>query len=242
MQPVNILTAIFKLPVSFDEVQPFRKSVTKLISHKRDFFQNKGIPTDLFHNHNEATGKTLNRYPLIQYKSIGGKAAITGIDSGAEALNLLIKDGRKNTLYIQAGDNKMLTFEILHTEKQRHRFSILKKDREYRLEKWLPMDDERFTAWEKAGTLKKRCSILDECLIQQISRLLSSVGFEKQEKIEANVTNIWYCYWQHEFRWSKLCFNISFSSNVDLPLEAGIGQVPSIGFGRILVNQSKNQI
>jgi hypothetical protein len=91
MTKIKTLTIQFNTPLKRRELPLFRGAIIAAIS----------TGNILFHNHNE--GSTLRyAYPLIQYKRIGGKAAIVCIEEGVEAIgelltipNLCVNIGKK---------------------------------------------------------------------------------------------------------------------------------------------------
>ena len=79
MTKIKTLTIQFNTPLKRRELPLFRGAIIAAIS----------TGNILFHNHNE--GSTLRyAYPLIQYKRIGGKAAIVCIEEGVEAIGELL--------------------------------------------------------------------------------------------------------------------------------------------------------
>lgn len=86
MHSFQTLTAIFNIPLQEHEAIDFKKPVCAAIHDLRESGQTDGVATDLFYNRDEETGNAENRYPLIQYKSVSGRAAVTGINEGAHAL------------------------------------------------------------------------------------------------------------------------------------------------------------
>jgi hypothetical protein len=233
MKSTEIFTVIFNLPVQPGQVQAFRKAMTHLVSKWRTKLTKAKIATDLFHNHDEKTGKNLNRYPLVQFKQLGRRGAMTGIGKGADAVKEFSRLAANEEPEIVLNGQRC-RLSIHKTEvQQEHDFKTNRKMIKYRMRKWLPMDDEFFRKWEKTGKLSKRVDILDECLHRQVSRFITDVCKKEIKDLKTHLTDISNTGWTEEYHFRKMYFDVIFECNVSLPHEVGIGQVPSIGFGRI---------
>ena len=79
---IRTLTIQFDTEISFKEIPLFRGAVLRSLGDKANL---------LFHNH---TGESSFRYsyPLIQYKCLGGKAAITCVEEGVDIIGQLITE------------------------------------------------------------------------------------------------------------------------------------------------------
>jgi len=73
---IRTLTVLYNTEISNKEISLFRGAVLKSLGDKANV---------LYHNH---TGEETFRYsyPLIQYKRINGKAAITCVEEGADII------------------------------------------------------------------------------------------------------------------------------------------------------------
>ena len=74
MKIIKTLIIRFANPIRSKEIPFFRGAVIQSLEQKNI----------LFHNHTENGFRY--SYPLIQYKSLGGKAAIVCVDNGTEAI------------------------------------------------------------------------------------------------------------------------------------------------------------
>lgn len=236
---VTIKTIIFEgIPLKFAEIDYLRKAICSVISKLRTSLLQFYVAPDLFHNHDEISNKNINRYPLIQYKVINGKAAITGINQGAYAIKVLLQlllipqNKPFNAIHINGRDATLVNSTNLRSQK--HSFSLLDEPKEYRIENWLPLEDDRYSVWKDSLDMNERLAVLNECLPRQIALLLQGAGYDDELRYRAVLSGIDKTGWLKEFKVNKLAFDCTFSCNLDLPTEVGIGQVPSIGFGRIL--------
>lgn len=207
------------------------------------------INTELFFNRDEETGKSENRYPLIQYQSINGKAAITGINEGAEALQLLFQvlDKRENHAFcikhLITEQNRISLRDYNKAQFTAHDISLLRSKRDYIVKDWLPLDSHRYKNWAADGSLGLLTEILDECLPRQISRMLEAVGLTRRMAFLADCSMILATKpLVQVYREKKLPFDCVIRTNLDLPTDIGIGQVPGIGYGRVLPFNTKQYL
>lgn len=235
---MKIRTLIFNVPLQLIEVPYFRKAITSLVSKLRTQLQNSGVNTDLFHNHDEITGKPINRYPLVQYKTESGYAAISGIKEGADAvqalLDLLSKKENEKMLNHLHLHGKSISFALLSNHEYEYNVVVSDKLKNYKISDWLPFEEERYTAWSESLSLEHRVSLLNEALPRQISNFLTGLNFTEEISYTAFIDTVDKTEWLKEFNVHKLAFDCSFWSNLELPDGIGLGQVPSIGFGKIV--------
>jgi hypothetical protein len=69
--------------------------------------------------------------------------------------------------------------------------------------------------------------------MKQIAFFLKGIGYDRDLTYKATITDITATNWLKEFNVHKLAFDCRFHCNLSLPEDIGIGQVPSIGFGRV---------
>jgi Cas6b C-terminal domain len=237
MHPITITNIIFDIPAnSVEDIITFRKPVSGIIRHWKQYFEHAGVATDYFHNHDEKTGHTINRYPLIQYHTIEDKIGITGINEGATALQLLSLLLKENDLPegVHYKGRKKLDWKGHTVETKEHVIKLTDTLSEYVIFDWLPLEDERYALWEEMLSLQDRITLLDEALPRQISKFLNGVSIPFSVSFTAFVSNILATESKiKEYNFRKLPFTCTFRCNIALPEGIGIGQVPSIGFGRI---------
>ena len=82
VKSIRTLTVFYDTEISVKEIPLFRGAVIKSLGDKANV---------LYHNH---TGEKTFRYsyPLIQYKRLNGKAAITCVEEGVDLVGQLLSD------------------------------------------------------------------------------------------------------------------------------------------------------
>src|ERR1035437_1877211 len=239
MDTITILTAIFDIPLGINEAVDFKKPVCAAIHDLREDGQTDDIEIELFYNRDEETCNSENLYPLIQYKSINGKAAITGINEGEVALKaILFLLGKENNREL----NKRFLFNkqnpidltAYKSYPSTHQLKLLPYKKQYHIKDWLPLDTHRYKAWMASQELKTLVEILDECLPRQISKMLNGIGYQYSLPFVAHTASILSTKEQIQIYYEqKMPIDCIFYCIIDLPPDIGIGQVPGIGYGRI---------
>lgn len=196
--------------------------------HKlRGYFANKfGKDSDLFHNH-DTDGKTIYRYPKIQYKVINGSPMIIGIEDGAQ---LIIE----RFLGISHLEIDGLTIPTEHKNMKSRDVTIGVESALYTydfLTPWLALNSKNYQKFQRVDA-KEQKSMLESIIIRNMQSFFSSIRyFEKQrmmvsldlQEISVNFKNE-----------SMTGFKGKFTTNVQLPNYIGLGKSVSRGFGTIL--------
>lgn len=240
MHTINILTTIFNFPIALQDAVHLKKAISSAIHDLREKGETNGIATDLFYNRDDETGNSENRYPLIQYTSVNGKAAITAINEGAQALgavlSLLHKESNRpfNKKFLITKQNPIDLSDYTLLPLKKHKIELLTGKHQYLVKDWLPLDTNRYKAWTASGELKMLAEILDECLPRQLSNMIEGVGYPYSFPFITHTCSILTTKEKIQvYEEKKIPFDCTFYCNVRLPDGIGIGQVPGIGFGRI---------
>lgn len=222
MTTIKTLTIKFNTPLQRTEIPLFRGAIIA------------AIPSNniLFHNHSDNGFRY--RYPLIQYKRIGGKAAIVCISDGVEAIGelLTIPD-----LCVNIG-KKNIELRIEYVEAEEVEIEKSETCIDYQLRDWLALNEINYALFLETDALITRIKMLERILVGNILSFLKGIGVRidyplkpmiKEYKIN-NITN---------FKHIKLTsMDIDFSINIMLPNQIGIGKHSSIGAG-ILTRKNK---
>ena len=227
MTKVKTLTIQFDTPLRRSELPLFRGAIIAAIPSSNI----------LFHNHD---GTTLRyAYPLIQYKRIGGKAAIVCIDEGVEAVGELFAANENRKLKI--GETKrefsLERINALQTEVQCWDTCF-----DYQIRDWLPLNETNYKGFIENDSLIERMKMLEKILIGNILSFAKGIGIRVIPKIEVSITSMENI---REVRYKHIplrCMDIQFKSNISLPNFIGLGKHSSVGFGIITRNNHKKNI
>jgi hypothetical protein len=207
----------FDLPLERRDIAGFRAAVARAA----------GLEHDLFHNH-DADGAVQYRYPVVQYRSERGQAAIVGIDAGGMAMfewfsrfeGPLLWNDAEHPLRIRRMNVSEHAIQFNHDEPHT-----------YRLYQWLPLDQKRYRDWMALPDLKTRAEVLDRTLVAHILTFCRAVNWRLPERLEANIASIGATYRTQLLGNHLVALDVTFRSNLRLPAHIGLGKGVSHGFG-----------
>lgn len=217
---IRTLTVFYKTNIKDNEVHLFRGAVIKAMSDRANV---------LYHNH---TGeKTLRfSYPLIQYKCLNGKAAITCVEEGTDIIGQFFTETTE-PLMIGHRQTKLEVEKII-PEKTIIQVSSLQES--YELHQWLPLNSKNYERYLHTESLVEKIQILEHVLAGNILSFLKGVNIHLEEHFELQITDITK---QHVITYKKvklMAFDIKFKANITLPSYIGIGKNASIGNGILI--------
>lgn len=201
----------------------------------------QGRTDDIWHNHELDNGKTIHRYPSIQYKIWKHQFAIVALPYAEDSFFELIK---KMPLKISG----FPVIDMLRVEKFPLHIGLQPHPIRYRCDNWLPMDSDYFKLYQAlcaelnepvgkpyidhpvlltflAGILKEQLHKQAYSLGVSIDPTLLSVAISEQP-LKHSLVNV------SSMRWSKMS-SLEFEVNLDWPSHLGIGKRTSIGFGML---------
>lgn len=213
---MRLLHLVFDLPLERRDIAGFRASVARAA----------GLEQDLLHNHRE-DGSVQYRYPLVQYRSERGNAAIVGLDAGGMAIyewfngcgGRLLWNEQEHPLRIQRLDMREYPLQY-HDE-----------PRTYRLGQWLALNQQHYREWAELPELSARAAMLDRVLVAHILTFCRAVNWRLPERLEANVSSITSTYRTRLLGNDMVAFDLDFRCNLMLPPHIGLGKGVSHGFG-----------
>ena len=219
---IRTLTVIYNTEISNREISLFRGAVIKSLGDKANV---------LYHNH---TGDETFRYsyPLIQYKRINGKAAISCVEDGADIIGQFLTETSEP---LMLGDRET-TFEVEKVLPEKVDVGICETPISYSLHNWLPLNSKNYGQYKDTESLVEKIQILERVLVGNIFSFLKGVGIRLDEKIEISITDITNQKLINYKQVKLMAFDIEFKANITLPSYIGIGKNASIGNG-ILMRQ-----
>jgi hypothetical protein len=211
-----------------------RTTINALYNQNKGRLKSEGIQTDLFHDHDENTGKQIVRYPLIIYHVIGNEFYITGINVGKNAVEELIRPYDRP---VEVNKDLMIRFDLFREEEIEIKNTRSKQ--KYILTDWLPFSSGSFKLYAEKPTLIEKIKFLEERLqIHIVKDLGKFLGFDlsktrvsilevddfKRPRIHLRVNRF-----RHDFQ----PFTILFEANVIFPDFITLGNGKAFGYGRI---------
>jgi hypothetical protein len=216
---VKVLTIQFENELSPKDVSAFRGAIINRVNREHV----------LFHHHLSDT-EVLFNYPLIQYKSIGGKSAILCLaDATEEAYRIF--SGRDK--YIQVRDRKfeLITSSIEFKTRSLQLFPDLKFS--FALVNWLALNQKNLGVFNSIQNPLERVQMLEKILIANILAFAKGVEWTITESINVLIEEVRD---QRIVRFKGIpiiAFDVVFKVNIDLPLYLGLGKSASHGYGMI---------
>lgn len=182
----------------------------------------------LFHNHlNE---KYRYSYPLIQYKLLENRAAIVCVEEGCDAAGRYLNNfsseirlGREMVRLVLDSSAESVTPTGIDTEMHH-----------YRLQRWLPFNENNYGQWLATESLTERTELLERILIGNILSFGKGTGIQFQDEIKCILTDIHKQYYATYKDVRLMAFDISFKANIILPKEIGLGKGAGTGHGILL--------
>lgn len=214
-----------------DEIEIFRLVLPEIGLKMRDGHKLRGFVAKVFAEHDEFHNHDINgqiyRYPLIQYKVVGGIPHIIGLKQGADKLlqledelNELILDNREIPLF-----EKKITFG---TEP----FGCTNRVLEYKFATpWFALNQANYSKYQMASEAERR-ELLRSVLVGNILAMAKGLGYGVQEKIVVDLGRLRLK--DTKFKEQRMIvFSGNFFVNFQIPKFLGIGKSVSRGFGTI---------
>lgn len=226
--PKNIrtLTIFYDTRISQKEVPLFRGAVVNSMG------DNVNV---LFHNHTEGDTHRYS-YPLIQYKSLNGKAAITCVEEGADIIGQFLS---KTSEPLFIGDREV-SMDVEQIIPEKIDIRVSNTYTQYCLHHWLPLNSHNYEQYRNTDSLIERIQILENVLAGNILSFLTGVGIHLETRFDLSITDILPPRLYTYKGVNLMAFDIDFKANITLPSYIGIGKSASIGNGVLTKKQKTN--
>lgn len=215
--PSSIISNLvfLSIPLNYRETSWLRGAVIKLLS----------VPDVLFHNHTQSGYRY--SYPLVQYKSIDGKAALLFVGELEAELQQFLERACGE---IKIGQRRV-ALSVEHVETQQTQLCVSEKSYIYKIERYLPLNTENHALFERTEGLADRCRLLERLIVGNLLSMAKGLGVNFDRKVEVCLRQMsslrFYIYKGVQM----LGFDLEFQANVDLPGYIGLGKGVSLGFG-----------
>jgi hypothetical protein len=181
--------------------------------------------SDLFHNH---THEGLRyAYPMIQYKIIGGKAAIVCLNEGVDAIYDLLSIG---ALQFRLG-TRVEEFKVAQFTQEDFQLRILERPQSYDLNSWFSLNETNYRKFIQCERAEDQVRLLESILTSNQLEFFKGMGWRVPQRIQTQIVEIQDQYPLKHKGVGLLAFNLTFSTNVLLPSFIGLGKASSSGHG-----------
>ncbi|MEO1261917.1 MAG: CRISPR-associated endonuclease Cas6 [Bacteroidota bacterium] len=254
---VKTLTATFDLPLKGSEIPAWRGAFIAMAGIENDLFHNHDnrsnvrpfdsktvekaqvssklnghrpignrmtaeLPTD-----NVPTEKFYYRYPLVQYRSVRGKAAIFAMNEGVAAFQKILASKAWEIEW--EGQPRMLQLEGL--DMKDHYLQLTKEPQAYLLRRWLPFNGDNFQRWQESENLHARVNLLERILPGQLLNFCSGAGWQLPGRFDLQLQRILS---ERRMRYhdvQRISLDVEYTTNLLLPAGIALGKAVSHGFG-----------
>lgn len=223
---LKVMTVGFCNEIDDMEVHLFRGAVVSAL---------QDMSKTLFHNHCGDDGFRYS-YPLVQYKRIGGKAAMVCLEEGCGELpNIVALNGKE----LRIG-RRYIVLKMDHVNSEELPMRITDTYHRYSLTLWQPLNIENYHAYRSLDSLVDKVLLLQNILRGNIISLAKGLHVEMDRPIEAFITECSPMKMIESKGVRLAAFDIEFVSNVLFPDYIGIGRSVSKGFGTLESKKMNN--
>jgi hypothetical protein len=234
---INTLWLQFNLPLRHGDIKHFREAVLACLpaATDRQIVSNEE-PGD------NGTAKRITRYPLVQFRSHRGRAAIIALQEGAAVAEKFIQqycgqDAKKPFRW--QGTAFPLTVMVKEKENNISLRLINPKLRKelpvYKLHTWLPFNKENYNHWWKPNHNNsdiEKTKKLEELLLNHLCTFIHHTGGHiPKKKIKLSILDkdrLKKIFYKNE---GQVAFDLRYTVNLELPPYIGLGNHPAFGFG-----------
>jgi len=209
--------------LQFPEVKLLRRDGHKLRGYFANLF---GKESDLFHNHDQ-NGKSIHRYPRVQYKVVDRTPTLVGLAEGAQLLTERFLQIREIDI-----DGDRIALHQKNMRSDQIELGISDELIEYEFSTpWFPLNQENHAIFEKADSAQQQDQ-LKRILVRNILNVFSVDRYfaEQRVMVHLNLRKPT----TSKFKDQKiLTFFGSFVTNAILPDYIGLGKSVARGYGTI---------
>jgi len=226
MKYVRTLTVLTDAEIHQREVPLFRGAVIKSLGE---------YPNLYFHNHLDGD-KFRYAYPLIQYKRLGGKAAIVCVEDGVDIIGQFLTEVN-GSLTI---GNRQVT---CHTEKIQPARILIQPWQDmfsYHISRWLPLNSKNYQSYKTIEGVVEKVTFLENILKANLLSMLKGLDIHLEKELILKITEIGDPYLFYNKGVKMMAFNADFKCNLSIPNNIGIGKNASIGCGVVHQLQKDN--
>lgn len=217
MKYIRTLTILTDAEIHQNEIPLFRGAVIKSLGEHPNLY---------FHNHIDDE-KFRYAYPLIQYKRLGGKAAIVCIEDGVDIIGQFLTEV-DGTLSI--GDRQV----ACHTDKIQPARVLVQTWEDmfnYHISRWLPLNSKNYHLYQSIEGVVERVSFLENILKANLLSMLKGLDIHLEKELILKITEISAPHLLYYKGVKMMAFNADFKCNLSIPNNLGIGKNASIGCG-----------
>lgn len=219
MKYIRTLTVITDGVIRQNEIPLFRGAVIKCLGE---------YPNIYFHNH-LADDKFRYSYPLIQYKRIGGKAAIVCVEEAVDLIGQFLTEV-KGLLTI---GERQITCQTNCIMPARILVQTWEDTFKYHIRRWLPLNSKNYQFYQNIEGVAERVTFLENILKANLLSMLKGLDIHLEKELVLKITELSDSYLLTNKGIKMMAFNADFKCNLSIPNYLGVGKNASIGYGTV---------
>lgn len=225
---IRTLTVLTDAEIQQKEVPLFRGAVLNSLGDQANI---------LFHNHLE-DNKLRYSYPLIQYKRLGGKAAVICIEEAVDLIGQFLTEAN-GTLTIGEREIDWKTDRIIPA---RLLIQSWKQPFRYHISRWLPLNSKNYEIYKNIEGVVEQVSFLENILKGNLLSMLKGLKIHLEQELLVKITKLSDPYLLYNKGVKLMAFNADFNCNLTIPNNVGIGKNASIGFGIVHIEKETKDV
>ena len=237
---MHITTISFNLPLPENKIPLFRQAILEI----------DGIKQELYNNKKETKGgkeTNIHRYPLIQFRTLDGYAAIWAINEGAKRLELDLKKKKLLTFFWEGRERNFQLIRHFTNASEEAQYVSVNKFIRYRISNYLPFSSQAgggntmSTAeeYKNAKTIYEKIKITERVLVSHLVLFSYAAGWKlkPRQRLKARVIDIKAIaqgiYKKADPARTKyyLKLDLELELNAQLPDGIALGNQTSLGYG-----------
>lgn len=180
----------------------------------------------LFHNHLD-DDKFRYSYPLIQYKRLGGKAAIVCVEEGADLIGQFLTETSDK---LKIGDREV-EWSTRRMQPARLLIQTWEDTFKYHISRWLPLNSKNYHLYQNTEGLVEKIALLENILKGNLLSMLKGLDIHLDQELIVKITQVSEPYILYNKGIGMTAFNADFNCNLTIPNNVGVGKNASIGYG-----------
>ena len=226
MKYVRTLTITTDAEIRQNEIPLFRGAVIQSLGEH---------PNMYFHNHLD-NDKFRYAYPLIQYKRLGGKAAIVCVEEGADLIGQFLTE-TSDTLKI--GDRE-IEWSTRRIQPARLLIQTWEDTFKYHISRWLPLNSKNYHLYQNTEGLVEKIALLENILKGNLLSMLKGLDIHLDQELIVRITQVSEPYILYNKGIGMTAYNADFNCNLTIPNNVGVGKNASIGYGVVHLEKKDN--
>lgn len=223
MTTVRHLLMTFDLPLVAWRVPAFRSAMIEWAGREHDLLHNHLNPP---HDPDIPRGGFRYRYPLVQYRTNKGKAALFAMNEGADVVADVLS--QRTWQIILDGEPTLL--RIADLQLREHTLVYTDTPCAYQIRNWMALNQQNYREYMQMNNIDDQTRRLEQLLSAQIITFANYFHWQIPEHFDLNI---------HQFKQNIIHYHgqkligidALFSVPLSLPYNIGLGKASSHGFG-----------